>query len=126
MVEDLDEPGPKFGWDESIYTYTEVQGLDVASLSSVHLLKINNYKDSDDPLGQYLIVLNFKKGRSLYTKPAPINIITIMPLGYAKNYEFYQPKYEVESIKNSPLPDWRSTIAWEPNLKTNENGGNFN
>ncbi len=119
---DIDEPGPKFAWDESIYTYNEVQGLDVSSLLSVHLLKINNYNDSSDPLGQYLVVLNFKKGRSLYTKPTPINIITVMPLGYARNYEFYQPKYDVPSVKENPLPDWRSTLAWEPKLKTNKKG----
>jgi uncharacterized protein YfaS (alpha-2-macroglobulin family) len=36
--------------------------------------------------------------------------------------EFYVPKYQVESNKQNPLPDFRSTIYWKPNLRTNASG----
>lgn len=39
--------------------------------------------------------------------------------GYYPNKEFYQPDYDKEQ---DPLPDYRNTLLWAPNIITDENG----
>ncbi|MDR3706148.1 MAG: hypothetical protein P4L28_09605 [Paludibacteraceae bacterium] len=124
-----DDPGPHFAWDGNIYSYTDVERIDVNDLLSVQVLRSNmaivsrNHSSMDD----ILIVLNFKKDRNIFSsRPKPDNIATIMPLGYAKSVTFYQPKYDVDSIRKKSTPDLRSTICWLPELKTDANGnGSF-
>lgn len=36
--------------------------------------------------------------------------------------EFYSPKYVTEKQKNNPVPDLRTTIFWQANVTTDENG----
>lgn len=49
------------------------------------------------------------------------NIITIKPMGYAKNREFYVPKYNV--LKPNPtINDLRTTIYWNPKIITDATG----
>ncbi|MBO5978625.1 MAG: hypothetical protein J6Q26_09145, partial [Bacteroidales bacterium] len=43
-------------------------------------------------------------------------------LGYTSPKEFYQPIYSVEKNRNNNLPDYRSTLYWQPNLTCDENG----
>ena len=41
---------------------------------------------------------------------------TIMPLGFQKPAEFYVPRYELVTDKESKNPDLRTTIHWQPHL----------
>ncbi len=122
--EEIEEPsGPQFACDGDIFSFTEVQGIDVANLESVKVLTAGfNANNKDSKYSNILIVVNFKTGFSIYSKASPPNIINIMPLGYSKDIEYYQPKYEIESVFKNPIPDWRSTIAWQSDLKTDVNG----
>jgi uncharacterized protein YfaS (alpha-2-macroglobulin family) len=43
-----------------------------------------------------------------------------MPLGFQKSAEFYAPKYDTPA-KNTK-PDLRTTIHWQPNITTDEDG----
>jgi len=43
-----------------------------------------------------------------------------MPLGFQKPAEFYAPKYD--SPAQNTKPDLRTTIHWQPNITTDENG----
>jgi hypothetical protein len=36
--------------------------------------------------------------------------------------EFYAPKYDQPEALNQPNPDLRTTIDWEPNVKTDSTG----
>jgi hypothetical protein len=118
-----EDPGPHFAWNDNIYTYNEVQNVQTNTLESVQVLRsMNPLRRQIDPLDDILIVLNFKKGYTLYSSPKPPTIEHYMPLGYAYQAEFYQPKYDVEQVKNSPVPDLRTTIAWIPELKTDAEG----
>jgi len=57
---------------------------------------------------------------------APLTSMThAMPLGYQKPEEFYVPKYEVDSILQKTHSDLRTTIYWNPKIKT-DSVGNFN
>ncbi len=121
--EENEDPGPHFAWNGDIYTYNEVQNVQTNTLESVQVLRsMNPIRRQIDPLDDILIVLNFKKGYTLYSTPKPPTIEHYMPLGYAYPAEFYQPKYDVEEVRNSPLPDLRTTIAWIPDLKTDIEG----
>jgi len=124
-----DDPGPHFAWDGNVYSYTDVQRIDVNDLLSVQVLRSDNISMAKryNSLDDILIVLNFKKNRTIFSsRPKPDNIAFIMPLGYAKNITFYQPKYDVDSIRKRSTPDLRSTICWLPELKTDAKGdGSF-
>lgn len=43
-------------------------------------------------------------------------------LGYTSPKTFYQPMYSVEKNRNSNLPDYRTTLYWQPDLVCNEEG----
>ncbi len=71
-----------------------------------------------------IICIYLKRGNEITSEPIVLgrNQAEIMPLGYSLPAEFYVPKYQVESNKQNPLPDLRSTIYWKPNLKTSATG----
>lgn len=52
----------------------------------------------------------------------PLSLAQILPLGYQKPSQFYTPKYEVDSVRRSPVPDLRTTIYWNPGLRTDSTG----
>jgi TonB-dependent SusC/RagA subfamily outer membrane receptor len=47
---------------------------------------------------------------------------TSAPLGYQKPVEFYAPKYDTPESKNFAIPDYRTTIYWEPDLIVSDDG----
>ncbi|MDD2799679.1 MAG: TonB-dependent receptor plug domain-containing protein [Bacteroidales bacterium] len=71
--------------------------------------------------GNGVIAITLKKGTTVNTSPS-ISMTTIMPLGYQKPAQFYQPKYEVDSIRRTSIPDLRTTIYWNPQLKSDSTG----
>jgi hypothetical protein len=67
------------------------------------------------------IVIYTKRGE-IYSPIPWYNIKSLIPLGYQPPVEFYSPKYDSqESIENSK-PDLRTTIFWEPNVLTDDEG----
>lgn len=48
------------------------------------------------------------------------NVVILKKIGYAKAKEFYAPTYSSSSIFEKP--DFRSTLFWQPIIKTDENG----
>jgi len=43
-------------------------------------------------------------------------------LGYQVTKEFYSPAYETAEQQNETTPDLRSTIYWNPDVRTNDGG----
>ena len=67
--------------------------------------------------GNGVILIGLKDGKSLASSiPTSPSLANVAPLGYKKPDAFYQPKYETEAQRNSPKPDLRTTIHWEPNI----------
>lgn len=64
------------------------------------------------------ILLNTKKGPDYISSP---NIVTYMPKGYYKAREFYSPQYD-DPKTNKQMTDFRSTIYWNPNIVTDNDG----
>jgi len=50
------------------------------------------------------------------------NYTVFTPFGYQKPVEFYAPKYETLEARQSPTPDYRSTIFWKPDVVITEDG----
>ncbi len=52
----------------------------------------------------------------------PPGLILHNPEGYCIRKEFYMPAYDKPEIKDNPTPDLRTTIYWNPIIKTDKNG----
>ena len=70
------------------------------------------------------VIVIFTKDGSGVTKTAnvPFHIKTIVPLGYQNPVEFYAPKYDTPEKRRSQNPDLRTTIHWEPDVRTDSLG----
>jgi hypothetical protein len=99
---------------------------DLTMLSKFDIEGIYVYKGASAAIfgfrgGNGVIQITLKKGVVRKTVTAP-SLIRIQPLGYQKNIEFYVPKYDVERNRENPKPDLRTTIYWNPKLKTTDDG----
>ena len=63
------------------------------------------------PGGANILPLN--KGAEVTGATSP-GLLTIKPLGYTQDVQFYNPKYETPEEKQESTPDLRSTIYWNP------------
>lgn len=71
--------------------------------------------------GGGVIALYTKRGGPQYEEVEPSdNIILHTAHGFHKVREFYSPKYTAEG--KTDLPDYRTTLYWNPNVQTNEEG----
>ncbi|MDR2233834.1 MAG: carboxypeptidase-like regulatory domain-containing protein [Tannerella sp.] len=62
-----------------------------------------------------VISITTKKGLDKNENPV-FNYKVFTPLGYQSPVEFYSPKYETLAEKQSPIPDYRTTIYWKPDV----------
>lgn len=67
------------------------------------------------------IIITLKKGAEIKGLPSP-GLVTIRPLGYTKDVQFYNPKYENPEQKQDAIPDLRSTIYWNPFITIGASG----
>ena len=67
------------------------------------------------------ILINTKRG--IPNKPIPsLHVQTISLLGYQRPAAFYAPKYDTPEKRLTPVPDLRTTIHWQPAVKTDPIG----
>ncbi|WP_448103721.1 TonB-dependent receptor [Pedobacter panaciterrae] len=71
-------------------------------------------------LGRASILIYTKRDYMKNKRYTP-NIVNFSVKGFDKGREFYEPKYE-NGDKNNKIPDFRSTIYWNPDVKTNNDG----
>ncbi len=72
--------------------------------------------------GTNIVMVKLKSGDALNLHIPDVAQRQATPLGYKKPEAFYEPKYDVpEQLKNTK-PDTRSTIYWNPSLRTNAEG----
>ncbi|MCL2651388.1 MAG: TonB-dependent receptor plug domain-containing protein [Candidatus Azobacteroides sp.] len=96
--------------------------LDINDIGQIDILKdISNTALYGSRGANGVIVIYTKKGDGISTSMS-FNIKQLIPLGYQLPVEFYSPKYDTqESIENSK-PDLRTTIYWNPNAITDDEG----
>jgi len=89
---------------------------DVAKIEVVrHNVAARNSLGNNDA-GYVLILTKLGTSRRTYNP----SIVNITPKGYNKVRDFYSPKYEPGI--NDKEPDLRTTVYWNPYLKTDEQG----
>ena len=101
--------------------------------SAFHLLKVSDvetlavlrgseagalYRSSTSVI---LITTRRSVGRQLQAE-AKSPIAAVTPLGWQKPAKFYSPSYALSEDKNRTGNDVRTTLLWEPNLKTDREG----
>ncbi len=69
-----------------------------------------------------VILIYLKSGANVSASPPLPSIATVTPLGYKKPAAFYQPAYDVPEVYKQPKPDLRTTIYWDPEVRTDSLG----
>jgi len=68
-----------------------------------------------------VLIITTKTGNGINPKDiASVGILPIAPGGFYKAREFYSPKYNTSLVNKQH--DYRSTIYWNPEIKTGKNG----
>lgn len=80
----------------------------------------NRFMNPADDSGYSFVEITTKTGSGPFAKKTG-NIYILNPVNYGSNKTFYSPKYP-SNATSSTLPDYRSTVYWNPNVVTNENG----
>jgi len=92
------------------------------SINSIYIDEIEVATDNTGGLGPAAILITTKSGTGFHQVSESFNSKAFIPLGYQVTKEFYSPKYETDKEKKDSTPDLRSTIYWNPNVITDENG----
>ncbi len=69
-----------------------------------------------------ILQITLREGVSITSDTMRPNIAHISWLGYQRSATFYQPNYDSPSVERNSPPDYRTTIYWNGELKSNENG----
>ena len=101
-----------------IFDYNDPSRDDIFS---IEVLRSPNYTAVYGIRGSNgVILINTRRGGSRAPKYNP-SIVNIAPRGFNKAREFYTPRYDrAGAVRNEP--DLRSTIYWNPNVKTYATG----
>lgn len=111
-------------WVTRYYTYTKRRGdfylemLDNIPVAAVKNLVIYHKPTPNGKDWMSFIMVKTRTGNGPVLKETP-GIYIYRPLPLYLPRDFYRPRY---AAKNNSVPDFRSTIHWEPNLVTDENG----
>jgi hypothetical protein len=101
------------------YNAEDIRGIEVMSNGYSFRYK-NEFMEPMDDKTYSFIEITTKTGAGPFLKKSA-NMYLIKPVNYGSNKVFYSPKYN-STNKNEKLPDYRSTIYWNPNVLTNVNG----
>ncbi|WP_138432445.1 MG2 domain-containing protein [Winogradskyella algicola] len=115
----------------AIREYPFIQSIPVEEVESIDILESprNKNKYCDEVLRAhtcptYVALINIytKSGNGINgivkTKGAKIDVIK----GFSKSVDFYAPNYDTLSNQDWVIPDNRSVIHWEPDIKLNDEG----
>lgn len=117
------------GMDMSDPRSFSLSSLPAGDIQSIELLTSGTYLSSYGTRGAGgVLVITTKKGgidydadlRTNSTDNTKSNVIVTTAKGYAVSRRFYSPDYS--HLPGNSMPDMRSTIYWQPNVTTNEEG----
>jgi TonB-dependent Receptor Plug Domain len=105
-----------------------VEGDALSSINPCDVDNIDILKGSDASIfgsraaGGVISVLTKRGGANYdYSKDPALGVSVQKRVGYYVAREFFAPKYDV-AIPDHVRPDFRSTLHWQPNVKTDANG----
>jgi hypothetical protein len=99
----------------------DIMYLNASDLEAIYVFKGVSTTMFGSRGGNGVIAISLKKGVQLQSSQ-PSSLARLLPLGFQKPLEFYVPKYDVDSVLMSSKADLRSTVYWNPNLKTDDTG----
>ncbi len=99
----------------------DLRGMNVRDIETLIVLKGNDGVLYKSVWG--VILISTRRGDSETDKQ---NIkskgVVINPLGWQKPTRFYSPVYDTPEMYNASKPDYRTTVYWNPSIKTDEKG----
>lgn len=107
--------GRKLSIEEAIGVFNNTE-LEMSDISKIEVISTNAALIAT--VGNPALFIYTKKDK--FKKEAGLNVVNLSPKGFNKVKTFYSPKYDVNN--NGNIPDLRSTIYWNPNVKTYDTG----
>nr|WP_068891102.1 carboxypeptidase-like regulatory domain-containing protein [Pedobacter panaciterrae] len=107
--------GRKLSPSEAAEAFNNI-GLQLSDISKIEVVTTNMALIAT--IGRPAIFIYTKKDK--FKREAGLNMVNLSPKGFNKVKTFYSPKYDVNNNRN--IPDLRSTIYWNPNVKTYDTG----
>jgi hypothetical protein len=107
--------GRKLSFSEAADIF-EGNSLDAKDVAKIEVVRQNAALKSYLN-GASLLITTYK---SMKTKYDP-SMVNFLPRGFNKAREFYSPRYDRPGLNNQ-VPDFRSTIYWNPNVRTFDAG----
>ena len=95
---------------------SQVETIEVLKYTSASIYGMNG--------GTGVLIITTKQGGQRFDSIASVGVLNIAPVGFYKARTFYSPKYNPKNV-HSKQPDLRSTIYWNPEIKTDDNGNAF-
>lgn len=102
-------------------TFEEVSYLFVSDLEEILVFKGASANIFGPDASNGVISFTLKQGH-LNRRMTPPSLVTITPLGFHEPTEFYNPRYDVDSLLTSPTRDLRTTLYWNPHVVPDSTG----
>ncbi|HEY8780219.1 MAG TPA: MG2 domain-containing protein [Mucilaginibacter sp.] len=111
VVDGVEENAP---YDLNQIPSSQIETIEVLRFASASIYGMGG--------GNGVLVITTKQGGGSNIKDiASIGILPIAPIGFYKARQFYSPKYDNTALV-SKQRDFRSTIYWKPEIKTDKDG----
>lgn len=105
---------------EVIDALSEYKLPDIVGVEVAYSRKYTNRIYPRPPMFDFAVIEITTKGGHGWYRDRPANMTTYRPLPILLPQQFYSPRYAVAPAVMEP--DYRSTIHWEPNISTDQNG----
>lgn len=114
------------------YSVESLAGLHPDNIEQIEILKepysyvlgpkvLRGADINGKPIGMAILITT-KSGSGTMAPRETFNIWPTTPLGYQIKKDFYSPRYETALQKEQSKPDYRTTLYWNPDLRTDESG----
>ena len=124
LIDGFPTGGSKLMTDDAIMDdniLSLVRSIPMTQIDKVEILKGNSAAIYGTRAANGVIAIYTRKGLDSEMIVDPlVGAITKRIVGFSRYREFYSPEYTPENI-DSPKPDYRTTLYWDPNITT-ENG----
>lgn len=112
---------PLFLIDGKVVDYETIISLPMTTIDKIEVIKDGGKLSLYGFRGSFGVISIFTKRGSNGPLPPVLNLINQRVYGYYQARTFYTPRYEVKKPEYEK-PDLRTTIHWEPNVVTDEDG----
>lgn len=96
--------------------------LNVQDIAQVDLLKSGANLAMFGSRGGNGVISIFTKRGEVTFRDNLMNVVVHQPLGYHHPAAFYSPRYDTAEMLHNDTPDLRSTLYWNPSVKTDGEG----